>query len=110
MSKAQFENLSGKLFRETIDCVEKVLVDAGISKEDIDEVVPVGGSTHIPKIQSMLSEFFNFKPLNRSLNPDEVVACGVAIQAAILNPDQHSSIRGCYVIISYEWSCFMTAP
>ena len=82
-----------ELFKKTLICVETVLHDAKIAKDDIDEIVLVGGSSRIPKIQSMLSNFFNNKTLNKSVNPDEVVACGAAIQAAILNHDQHSSVR-----------------
>ena len=68
-----------------MDPVEKVLKDSQISKSNIDEVVLVGGSTRIPKIQQMLSEFFNGKELSRSINPDEAVAYGAAVQAAILS-------------------------
>merc|ERR1712164_167282 len=64
--------------------VEKVLRDAKISKKDVDEVVLVGGSTRIPKIQSLLQQFFNGKEPNRSINPDEAVAYGATVQAAIL--------------------------
>ena len=69
--------------------VEMVLKDADISKAQIHEVVLVGGSTRIPKVQQMLSDFFNGKQLNRSINPDEAVAYGAAVQAAILNGDKH---------------------
>merc|ERR1712054_577030 len=62
----------------------KVLKDAGVSKSEVDEVVLVGGSTRIPKVQQMISEFFNGKQLNKSINPDEAVAYGAAVQAAIL--------------------------
>merc|ERR1719158_2121877 len=72
------------LFRKTMEPVEKVLRDAKISKRDVDEVVLVGGSTRIPKIQSLLQEFFNGKEPNRSINPDEAVAYGATVQAAIL--------------------------
>ena len=65
--------------------VEQVLQDADISKSQIHEVVLVGGSTRIPKIQSMLQDFFNGKQLNRSINPDEAVAYGATVQAAILS-------------------------
>lgn len=72
------------LFRKCMPPVENVLKDAGVSKMQVHEVVLVGGSTRIPKIQSMLSEFFNGKVLNKSINPDEAVAYGAAVQAAIL--------------------------
>ena len=81
------------LFEETMKDVKEVLVGAKLDKTDISEVVLVGGSSRIPKLQSMLSEFFEGKLLNKSVNPDEVVACGAAVQAAILNNDQHESVR-----------------
>eukprot|EP00090_Calanus_glacialis_P008129 TRINITY_DN16465_c0_g1_i1.p1 TRINITY_DN16465_c0_g1~~TRINITY_DN16465_c0_g1_i1.p1 ORF type:complete len:947 (-),score=231.07 TRINITY_DN16465_c0_g1_i1:110-2656(-) len=92
ISRAKFEEICMDLFKSTITTVEKVLKDAGFKKKDIDEIVLVGGSTRIPKIQDILSKFFNNKSLNKSVNPDEAVACGAAIQAAILNKNQHSSI------------------
>ena len=85
MTRAKFENLCDSLFRKTMKPVEQVLKDAKISKEKIDEIVLVGGSTRIPKIQQLLSEFFNGKELNKSINPDECVAYGAAVQGAILS-------------------------
>lgn len=84
ITRARFEDLCGDLFRKTMEPVEKVLRDSGLAKTQIDEIVLVGGSTRIPKIQNMLSEFFNGKSLSKSVNPDEAVAYGAAIQAAIL--------------------------
>ena len=84
ISRAKFEELCMDLFRKCMPPVENVLKDAGCSKMQVHEVVLVGGSTRIPKIQSMLSEFFNGKTLNKSINPDEAVAYGAAVQAAIL--------------------------
>ena len=98
MSRAQFENLCKEPFDETMKDVEKVIQDAKLPKEDIDEVVLVGGSIKIPKIQSMLSDYFPLKKLNKSVNPDEAVACGAAIQAAILNGDQHTTIEDMLLI------------
>jgi heat shock protein 1/8 len=72
------------LFRKTMEPVEKVLRDAKLDKASVHEVVLVGGSTRIPKVQEMLSNFFSGKELNRSINPDEAVAYGAAVQAAIL--------------------------
>lgn len=86
-SRAKFESLCSDLFRDCLKPVEKVLKDSKMSKSQIHEVVLVGGSTRIPKIQSMLSEFFNGKELNKSINPDESVAYGAAVQAAILSGD-----------------------
>ena len=75
------------MFKETIPPVEKVLKDSGISKNKVHDVVLVGGSTKIPKVVKLLKDFFNGKEHNRSINPDEAVAYGAAVQAAILNGD-----------------------
>ena len=85
ITRARFEDLCGDYFRETLIPVEKVLKDSGIPKSQIDEVVLVGGSTRIPKVQQMLKEFFNGKELCKSVNPDEAVAYGAAVQADILS-------------------------
>merc|ERR1712159_445560 len=85
IARAKFEEMNMGLFRKTMQPVEKVLRDAKISKKDVDEVVLVGGSTRIPKIQSLLQQFFNGKEPNRSINPDEAVAYGATVQAAILS-------------------------
>jgi L1 cell adhesion molecule like protein len=91
ISRARFEELCGDYFRNCLKPVEKVLKDAGVSKSDINEVVLVGGSTRIPKIQSLIREYFNNKEPCRSINPDEAVAYGAAVQAAILCPDNSNS-------------------
>ena len=83
-SRAKFEDICSDLFKKTMDPVEKVLRDAKVSKSQVHEIVLVGGSTRIPKIQNLLKEFFNGKELNKSQNPDEVVSIGSAIEAAIL--------------------------
>ena len=93
LSRAKFEDLCKEEFRKTTKVVEQVLLDAKVIRDEISEVVLVGGSTRIPKVRAMLAEMFPQKPLNKSVNPDEAVACGAAIQAAILNHDQHTSIR-----------------
>jgi L1 cell adhesion molecule like protein len=85
ITRARFEDLCMDYFKKCMDPCEKVLKDANISKNQVDEVVLVGGSTRIPKVQSMLSEFFNGKELNKSINPDEAVAYGATVQAAILS-------------------------
>ena len=85
ITRARFEDLCMDYFKKCMEPVEKVLKDANLSKGQIDEVVLVGGSTRIPKVQSMLSDFFNGKELNKSVNPDEAVAYGAAVQAAILS-------------------------
>lgn len=93
VSRARFEELCADLFRNTLQPVEKALNDAKMDKSSIHDVVLVGGSTRIPKIQSLLQNFFNGKSLNLSINPDEAVAYGAAVQAAILSGDQSSAIQ-----------------
>jgi L1 cell adhesion molecule like protein len=85
VTRARFEDMCSDLFRKTFEPVEKVLRDAKLSKSQIDEIVLVGGSTRIPKIQTQLSEFFNGKQLCKNINPDEAVAYGAAVQGAILS-------------------------
>lgn len=92
ITRAKFENLCESLFRKTMQPVEQVLRDSKIAKSDIHEIVLVGGSTRIPKIQQLLSEFFNGKELCKTINPDECVAYGAAIQAAILTGVSDSKI------------------
>lgn len=87
ITRARFEELCSDLFRGTLDPVEKALTDSKLDKASIDQVVLVGGSTRIPKVQKLLTDFFNGKELNRSINPDEAVAYGAAVQAAILSGD-----------------------
>ncbi|XP_068243861.1 heat shock 70 kDa protein cognate 4-like [Palaemon carinicauda] len=93
ITRAKFENLCGRLFKNTLVPVERALIDAKLDKSDIDEIVLVGGSTRIPKIQNLLQTFFNEKNLNKSINPDEAVAYGAAIQAAILSGDKSDKIK-----------------
>lgn len=93
VSRARFEELCADLFRSTLQPVEKALKDAKLDKASIDDVVLVGGSTRIPKIQTLLQNYFNGKPLNLSINPDEAVAYGAAVQAAILSGDQSTAIQ-----------------
>ena len=73
------------IFQKCLDSVEIVINDAKISKNQIEEIVLVGGSTRIPKIQKMLTEFFDGKSLNKDVNPDEAIALGAAVQAAMLS-------------------------
>ena len=84
ISRARFNDICSDIFKRTMIPVDKVLKDSNIPKNKIDEIVLVGGSTRIPKIQELLSEYFNGKELCKSVNPDEAVAQGAAIQAAIL--------------------------
>ncbi|XP_040189258.1 heat shock-related 70 kDa protein 2 isoform X2 [Rana temporaria] len=93
ITRARFEELNGDLFRGTLEPVEKALRDAKLDKAQINEIVLVGGSTRIPKIQKMLQDFFNGKELNKSINPDEAVAYGAAVQAAILTGDKSEKVQ-----------------
>jgi heat shock protein 1/8 len=93
VSRAKFEELCAPSFRKCMPPVEQVLTDADISKSQIHEVVLVGGSTRIPKIQTMLQDFFNGKQLNRSINPDEAVAYGATVQAAILSGEGSEQVK-----------------
>jgi len=92
ITRARFEEMCADLFRGTLDPVEKALRDSKLDKASIHDVVLVGGSTRIPKVQKLLSEFFNGKELNKSINPDEAVAYGAAVQAAILTGEQHDTV------------------
>jgi len=98
LSRAKFEELCIDLFRKCMPPVEQVLSDSDTSKGQIHEIVLVGGSTRIPKIQTMLSDFFNGKVLNRSINPDEAVAYGAAVQAAVLSGDQSEAVKDMLLI------------
>jgi heat shock protein 1/8 len=92
ITRARFEELCSDLFRGCLDPVEKVLRDAKMDKSKIHEVVLVGGSTRIPKVQKLLSDFFNGKELCKSINQDEAVAYGAAVQAAILSGDKSEAL------------------
>merc|ERR1712017_5342 len=85
ITRARFEDMNMDYFKKCMAPIEKVLKDSQLSKSQVDEIVLVGGSTRIPKIQSMLSEFFNGKELCKSINPDEAVAYGATVQAAVLS-------------------------
>jgi len=88
LTRAKFEELNMDLFRGTLKPVQKVLEDSDLGKKEIDEIVLVGGSTRIPKIQSLVKEFFNGKEPSRGINPDEAVAYGAAVQAGVLSGEQ----------------------
>jgi len=92
ITRARFEELCSDLFKGTLEPVEKSLRDAKMDKSGIHEIVLVGGSTRIPKIQKLLQDFFNGKELNKSINPDEAVAYGAAVQAAILTGDTSEAV------------------
>merc|ERR1711931_620934 len=93
ITRARFEELCSDLFKDTIRPVEKALADAKIEKRDIHDVVLVGGSTRIPKVKKLLEDFFQGKELCNSVNPDEAVAYGAAIQAAILKGDKSEEVQ-----------------
>ncbi|CAF0831839.1 unnamed protein product [Adineta steineri] len=93
VTRARFEELCADLFRSTLEPVEKALRDARMDKSSIQEIVLVGGSTRIPKVQKLLQDFFNGKELNKSINPDEAVAYGASVQAAILTGDKSEEIK-----------------
>ncbi|XP_037528797.1 heat shock protein 68-like [Rhipicephalus sanguineus] len=93
ITRARFEELCIDLFRSTLGPVERALQDAKMDKSQIHDVVLVGGSTRIPKVQKLLRDFFNGKELSMGINPDEAVAYGAAVQAAVLSGDNSESIR-----------------
>ncbi|KAB7500548.1 Heat shock protein cognate 4 [Armadillidium nasatum] len=93
ITRARFEELCADLFRGTLEPVEKSLRDAKMDKAQVHDIVLVGGSTRIPKVQKLLQDFFNGKELNKSINPDEAVAYGAAVQAAILCGDKSEAVQ-----------------
>jgi len=93
LTRARFEELNNNLFRKTLKPLGTVLKDAGMKKKEIHEVVLVGGSTRIPKIQKLVKDFFNGKEPNRGINPDEAVAFGAAVQAGILEGDESEATK-----------------
>jgi L1 cell adhesion molecule like protein len=93
LSRARFEELNMDYFRSSMGPVEKCMRDSGIDKRNVHEVVLVGGSTRIPKVQAMIQEFFNGKEPCRSINPDEAVAFGAAVQAAILTGEGSAQVQ-----------------
>merc|ERR1712004_143739 len=92
ISRARFEELCSDLFKGTLEPVEKAMRDAKMDKSSINDIVLVGGSTRIPKVQKLLQDFFNGKDLNKSINPDKAVAYGAAVQAAILTGDTSEAV------------------
>ena len=85
LTRAKFEEINNDLFRKTLKPVEQVLKDAKVKKDEVDDIVLVGGSTRIPKVQQLLQEFFNGKQLSKGINPDEAVAYGAAVQGGVLS-------------------------
>lgn len=91
LTRAKFEELNMDLFKSTMKPVQKVIEDSGLQKKEIDEIVLVGGSTRIPKIQQLVKEFFNGKEPSRGINPDEAVAYGAAVQAGVLSGEDDTN-------------------
>ncbi|TIA92532.1 hypothetical protein E3P99_00562 [Wallemia hederae] len=85
LTRAKFEEINNDLFRKTLKPVEQVLKDAKVGKNEVDDIVLVGGSTRIPKVQQLLQDFFDGKPLSKGINPDEAVAYGAAVQGGVLS-------------------------
>lgn len=98
ITRARFEELCADLFKKTLQPVQQVLDDAGMKKSEIDEVVLVGGSTRIPKVQQLIKDFFNGKEPNRGINPDEAVAYGAAVQGGILGGEQSEETKDILLI------------
>merc|ERR1712164_97357 len=93
LTRARFEELNNDLFKKTLGPVGKVMKDGGMSKSEIDELVLVGGSTRIPKVQTLLKDYFNGKEPNRGINPDEAVAYGAAVQGGILSGEGGEDVK-----------------
>jgi len=98
LTRARFEELCSDLFKKTLKPVEQALKDAGRKKNEIDEIVLVGGSTRIPKIQQLIKDYFNGKEPNRGINPDEAVAYGAAVQAGILGGEATEETKDMLII------------
>jgi len=94
LTRAKFEELNIDLFKKTLGPLDKVMKDADLKKADIAEIVLVGGSTRIPKVQQLLKEYFNGKEPNRGINPDEAVAYGAAVQGGILSGEGGAATQG----------------
>ena len=93
MSRARFEQINTSLFQKCLKCVEQVLIDSKMSKSSIDEIVLVGGTTRIPKMQQLLTDYFGGKKLCNSINPDEAVAYGATVQASLLAGKQSDKLQ-----------------
>ncbi|KAL6615219.1 hypothetical protein ACP70R_037489 [Stipagrostis hirtigluma subsp. patula] len=98
LTRARFEELNSDLFRKTLVPVKKAMADAGLRKADIDEIVLVGGSTRIPKVQQLLKDYFDGKEPNKGVNPDEAVANGAAVQASIVGGHLDNTTQGMVVL------------
>merc|ERR1711907_379954 len=98
LTRARFEEINADLFKNTLGPVKQVLEDSGLKKNQIDEIVLVGGSTRIPKVQQLIKDFFNGKEPNRGINPDEAVAYGAAVQGGILGGEQSEETKDILLI------------
>merc|ERR1711933_665753 len=98
LTRARFEEINNDLFKNTLGPVKQVLEDSGLKKNQIDEIVLVGGSTRIPKVQQLIKDFFGGKEPNRGINPDEAVAYGAAVQAGILGGSEDEAIKDVLLI------------
>lgn len=99
LTRARFEELNNDLFRKTMGPVKKAMDDAGLEKRQIDEIVLVGGSTRIPKVQQLLKDYFDGKEPNKGVNPDEAVAYGAAVQGSILSGEGGEETKGTVLIL-----------
>lgn len=100
LTRARFEELNIDLFRKTMGPVKRAMQDASLEKHQIDEIVLVGGSTRIPKVQQLLSDYFDGKELSKGVNPDEAVAFGATVQAGILSREGGEETKG--ILYSYK--------
>merc|ERR1712078_466427 len=98
LTRARFEDINADLFKNTLGPVKQVMEDSGLKKNQIDEIVLVGGSTRIPKVQQLIKDFFNGKEPNRGINPDEAVAYGAAVQGGILGGEQDDATKDILLI------------
>lgn len=107
LTRARFEELNNDLFRKTMGPVKKAMEDAGLEKRQIDEIVLVGGSTRIPKVQQLLKDYFDGKETNKGVNPDEAVAYGAAVQGSILSGEGGDETKGITSILYHRDSTFL---
>lgn len=98
LTRAKFEELNADLFKKTLTPVQSALDDSGLKKNEIDEIVLVGGSTRIPKVRQLVKDFFNGKDPNTGINPDEAVAFGAAVQGGIICGEESDDIGGLVII------------
>ena len=101
LTRARFEELNNDLFRKTMGPVKKAMEDAGLDKNQIHEIVLVGGSTRIPKVQQLLKDYFDGKEPNKGVNPDEAVAYGAAVQGSILSGEGGEETKGTILSFNY---------